>query len=131
MRHPVQREHNRMMGKRWKNPFQVADWYNLAKWVAGVYEIRCLVNGNIYIGQSWNIPFRWLFHICEIAFQRHHNNRLQADMRKYGLSNFTFKYIKSMAGSSKIEREIYESRCIRIAKIKASEYGFEVYNIKN
>jgi len=61
---------------------------------AGIYEIKCLVNDRIYIGSSNSINRRFKIHKLDLTNNNHHNNRLQQDFNKYGISNFNFKIIE-------------------------------------
>ena len=77
--------------------------------MVGIYKIKNIVNGKIYIGQSVNIDKR---------FQQHRSNYknpnskqyecpLYEDMRKYGIENFDFEAIEECAEEELDEKEIY------------------------
>lgn len=54
----------------------------------GIYEIRNLVNGKVYIGQSIDIEKR-----IETHKKRESNSHLSAAIKKYGLENFSFSVL--------------------------------------
>jgi len=61
----------------------------------GVYQIRNLVNGRLYIGSSAGKGFnnRWTTHVGDLNQQRHHSPKLQAAWNKYGSGAFVFEIL--------------------------------------
>ena len=59
----------------------------------GIYQIRNLVNGKIYLGSSINIDRRWYSHECNLNGNYHENNHLQRAFDKYGADNFIFEVL--------------------------------------
>lgn len=57
---------------------------------SGIYEIRNVINGHIYIGSAVNVTKRWNLHICELKKERHHSGHLQNAWNKYGSDAFEF-----------------------------------------
>lgn len=55
----------------------------------GIYKIKNIINGKVYIGQSRNIDSRKKEHLRDLKAGRHHNFHLQRAFDKYGESNFT------------------------------------------
>ena len=60
----------------------------------GVYRIHNLVNDKSYVGQSREIPRRWIFHLWELRNNLHTNKGLQNDWNEYGESNFNFEVLE-------------------------------------
>lgn len=58
---------------------------------SGVYMITNIVTGDRYIGQSRKLRKRYCEHRVPNATG---NDRLHGDMKKYGLSNFSFRVLK-------------------------------------
>jgi len=61
---------------------------------AGVYEIKCLNTGKVYVGQSTDIKKRWKEHKDLLNKAQHHNKRLQADWTLHGKEAFSFSIIQ-------------------------------------
>ena len=78
--------------------------------VAGLYSIRCVKNGRIYIGESDNIGNRWDEHKECLMSHTHHSALLQSDYDKYGSSSFVWSVLGEY--SNERERKIAESNYI-------------------
>src|SRR5689334_10397216 len=52
--------------------------------VSGIYQIRCVRTGKIYVGSAVNLRARWDFHRRALAINQHHNPHLQAAWNLYG-----------------------------------------------
>lgn len=74
---------------------------------AGIYCIRNIVNGIIYIGSSKDVFNRKIHHFSDLRCKRHNNARLQNSFNKYGESNFEFYVIELVEESKLIPREQY------------------------
>lgn len=73
----------------------------------GIYKIKNLLNGNVYIGQSVDIEKRWSTHKAELKNNYHHNIHLQNAWNKYGEENFEFSIVEECNINQLDEREIY------------------------
>lgn len=64
--------------------------------VAGVYQITVMVDGreHFYVGQSVNVPERWVSHIVDLVSNSHHCHALQAAYDVAGLNRLTFKILE-------------------------------------
>ena len=62
----------------------------------GIYQIKCLINNQIYIGQSINIKQRIGQHKCDLRHNRHSNQHLQNAVNKYGIDNFEFTILNTI-----------------------------------
>ncbi len=62
---------------------------------AGVYVIRCLANGRMYIGSSINVAMRLSRHRTLLRGGRHENSKLQRHFDKYGEDSFVFEPIEA------------------------------------
>ena len=60
----------------------------------GIYKIKCLKNGKVYIGQSVNIKKRLIEHIRELEKGTHDNQKMQSSYNKYGGNSFTFEVLE-------------------------------------
>ena len=62
--------------------------------IAGIYKITNNTNGKVYIGESENIPRRWIEHIMALTYGEHKNYKLQNDFKEYGLKAFDFDIVE-------------------------------------
>lgn len=60
---------------------------------AGIYQIRNVINNNIYIGQTSNLNDRRWNHFSKLRNKKHHTPHLQSAFNKYGEENFVFEPI--------------------------------------
>ena len=82
-------------------------WTNLGENVSGIYQIKNLVNGKMYLGQSVDIRTRWWQHKSQLRLNKHINTYLQNSWNKYGEDNFEFSVIEFCEIDKLDEREIY------------------------
>ena len=75
--------------------------------VSGIYKIKNIINGKVYIGQTYNLKYRWSRHKSDLNNNRHHNKHLQNAWNKYGEDNFRFEIIEYCPLDKIDEREIY------------------------
>lgn len=103
---------------------------------SGIYEIKNLINGKIYIGSSSNLKKRMYSHIYNLRNNRHRNSFLQNSWNKYGESNFHFSVVEFVGDiSNLLTREQYwidttmcyiRSNGFNIRKIAESNYGIKL-----
>jgi group I intron endonuclease len=72
--------------------------------VSGIYWIRNISNGKIYIGSSCDIKIRWNNHINELNTGRHANAYLQRSWIKYGKDAFKFQVIEETSNLKEVEQ---------------------------
>lgn len=73
-----------------------------------IYELRCLDNNKVYIGQTNNFKRRCWEHLNELRNNKHKNYKLQQDYNFYGESRFIFSILETQLTRFKlIERETY------------------------
>lgn len=64
--------------------------------ISGVYIIRNIINGKVYIGSSKDITHRWSLHKSDLNKNKHHSRHLQTSWNKYGKENFEFKILEKV-----------------------------------
>ncbi len=57
----------------------------------GIYAIKHLPSGRVYVGSAINFAQRWRVHRCLLNKGRHHSPHLQAAWAKYGEAEFSFE----------------------------------------
>lgn len=72
----------------------------------GIYSIRNLVTGDLYIGSSKDIRVRLETHLKDLRGDRHHSEYLQRAWNKYEEGNFEFKCIDELLEGDSNERLI-------------------------
>jgi len=55
---------------------------------SGIYQIRCIPTGKIYVGSAVNMRARWIRHRWELRRSIHGNEHLQSGWDKYGEDSF-------------------------------------------
>lgn len=81
---------------------------NIEKNLIGVYKIKNLITGQIYIGSSMScIASRWKSHIRDLKKNKHHSNKLQNSWNKYGFDNFEFTIVEICEENDILSKEQY------------------------
>lgn len=91
--------------------------------IVGIYEIRNLSTGKVYIGQSKNIEKRWSDHKYQLRNQRHHNDFLQRAWNKYGENDFVFNILELVS-----EKHLPKTEEKYVIKLNSSNNSFG-YNL--
>ncbi len=93
----------------------------------GVYAIRNILNGHVYIGSSKNIEKRWLRHCSDLHNGRHINRHLQRAWIKYGFGNFAFEILETTSFDLATQREQFYLDTMRpVYNISRSAFRPEV-----
>lgn len=72
---------------------------------SGIYSIRNLENGKIYIGSAINLGRRWTEHKYRLNNNTHTNPHLLRSWNKYGKDNFEFSIIEECNSDMLVIRE--------------------------
>jgi len=72
---------------------------------AGIYQIRALHSGEIYIGSSTNLEQRKHDHFRFLRYGNHKNPKLQNSYNKYGPDNFVFEVLVTCEPENCLEYE--------------------------
>lgn len=78
--------------------------------IQGIYKIVNKINGKFYIGETFNIPERWVKHKRNLRKNRHHCAHLQNAWNKYGQDHFDFLIIEETVNLSKLELRSLEQK---------------------
>jgi hypothetical protein len=93
---------------------------------SGIYQIRCLVNGKIYVGSAVDLHDRWIGHRNSLRRGEHRNPHLQNAWNLYGEANFDLailEYVDIRDLLTVEQRWIDETDCTN------PEIGFNIYDI--
>lgn len=74
---------------------------------SGIYSIRNVVSGRVYVGSAIDIRKRWHTHRFQLTRGRHHSKPLQSSWTKHGPETFTFEIIEATGREELIAREQY------------------------
>ena len=91
--------------------------------ICGIYVMRNLINGKVYIGQSVDIYNRLRVHEWNLKNNCHINNYLQKAFNKNGLENFKFEIIEQCPEEDLSNKEIYY--------IEKYRNTIQLYNLTN
>lgn len=72
----------------------------------GIYKIKNMINGKVYVGQSVDIEQRWRQHTQYCNNDNRNSSHLYKSMKKYGIDNFEFSIICEVPESSLDQYEI-------------------------
>jgi group I intron endonuclease len=70
----------------------------------GIYQIRCIPTGKVYIGSAVDIPARWRRHRHALSRGAHHSVHLQRAWQKHGADQFAFEVLEAVVDKDKLVR---------------------------
>lgn len=88
----------------------------------GIYQIRNIENGKLYIGQSTNIKHRFQQHIYDLTTNKHKNKSMQKDYND-NHNIFVFEVLKQC---SKEELDTLEAEYVERYKTTNVIYGYNI-----
>lgn len=75
---------------------QLKQEYSQSSRPAGVFQIRNLTNGKVFVGSSANLPGIFNRHEFQLKAGGHPNKKLQADWNEFGAENFEFEILEEI-----------------------------------
>jgi group I intron endonuclease len=63
----------------------------------GIYCIRCMANGRVYVGSALRIDLRWNLHRSDLRRGQHRSIRFQRAWNKYGADAFEWSTLELVA----------------------------------
>ena len=76
----------------------------------GIYQIKNLVNGKIYIGSSVDLKRRRKHHFVDLRRNVHHCKYLQRAWNKYGETKFKFEILEIVEETKQKMRDAWKIR---------------------
>lgn len=78
---------------------------------AGIYAMRCIANGKLYVGRTYSFRKRLAAHVRDLRGERHANPHLQRAWLIYGEESFTFEVLEIVTDAElRREREAVFAR---------------------
>lgn len=71
---------------------------------SGIYCIRNIISGRIYVGSAINIVRRWNQHRCLLRNGKHHARILQRSWNKHGEAAFAFEILETVSEVTELVR---------------------------
>ncbi|MFQ5857558.1 MAG: GIY-YIG nuclease family protein [Anaerolineae bacterium] len=94
--------------------------------LSGVYQIRCVPTGKIYIGSAVDLEHRWEQHRRSLRRGDHHNIYLQSAWDKYGEANFEFSVLEFVDPADLLRAE---QEWIDRTGCADRNIGFNIYDV--
>lgn len=83
----------------------------------GIYQIRNLVDGKLYVGSAIDILNRWSWHECKLEDGGHCNQKLLRAWRKHGAAAFIFEILECCERAQLLQREQFWLDKLDVVKV--------------
>lgn len=112
---------------------EIRNNYKRALTTMGVYQVRNLVNGKIFVGSNKNIPARINRHKFELKYGSENITELQEDYNKYGEDKFVYEIIDELKPKEDTEYNYTEDMKVleELWIEKLQPFEEKGYNIRN
>lgn len=97
---------------------------------SGVYQIRNLVNGKVFIGTAQNIPGILNSNRFQLNCGNHRSKSLQAEWKKFGAESFAFETLDELKFKEDMPSDIKDELAVleKLWLDKLKPYGEKGYN---
>ncbi len=75
---------------------ELKEAYKQMKYPMGVFQIRNLSNGKVFIGSSLDLNAVWHSHRIQLNFGNHSNDALQKEWKAMGAENFVYEILEEI-----------------------------------
>jgi len=75
---------------------QLKEEYKRMKFRIGVFQIRNMVNGKIFVGSGLNLNANWNSNRTQLRFGSHRNEGLQKEWKEFGEEHFVFEVLSEI-----------------------------------
>lgn len=119
-----------------KTKKELTEEYKNIKFKMGVFQIRNIANGKIYVESSSNLDKIWNRHRLELNFGGHMNQELQKDWKELGEDNFRFEILGEIehdeAPGTDYKKQIKQLEEMFIEELEPfDEKGYNRRKVKN
>jgi group I intron endonuclease len=83
-----------------KTKKEMKDDYKQIIFPMGVFQIRNIVNGKVYVGSSVNLDKIWNRHKFQLEMGGHKSKKLQSDWNEMGCNSFIFEVLEEIEASN-------------------------------
>ena len=90
---------------------------------SGIYLIKNMINGKLYIGSTNDLVTRKSSHFCLLARNKHKNPHFQSAFNKYGINNFKYYIIAYCSVDELLEKEDFYMTYFQSGNRK---YGYNI-----
>ena len=111
---------------------EVKEAYKQLKFQIGVFQIRNLKNGKVFIGSSLDLVASWNSQRFQLNAGLHQNSRLQKEWNDFGANNFVYEIVSELkqdAESTLNYNKLPRSRAVEIL-LKTIIFEAELRGIK-
>ncbi|TCP53282.1 hypothetical protein EV586_10615 [Tumebacillus sp. BK434] len=99
----------------------------------GIFQIRNLVNGKIFLGSSPNLPGKENSVLFQLRMGSHYNKALQQEYQEFGADNFVFETVAEIKHREEATQEEYKQELEDLLELWMEElqpYGDRGYHKK-
>ena len=96
-----------------------------ARDIPGIYAIRHIASGKLYVGSAAKIAIRWRSHRYQLRLKKHHSPRLQNSWNKYGERAFEFVVLEIVQDAD--ARFTREQHWIDLVGAATSDFGLNIH----
>lgn len=110
---------------------ELKEEYKLKKFKIGVFAVRNLLNGKIFIGSSVNLDAMWNRIQVQLNFGNYYNSQLQKDWKEFGPESFVYEIISEIKQDDNEEIRDYGTEVKQLEKLYIDElqpFGEKGYN---
>ncbi|HEY5534481.1 MAG TPA: GIY-YIG nuclease family protein [Ignavibacteria bacterium] len=113
-----------------KSKKEIKEEYKQKVFKKGVFQIRNIKSGKIYIGSSTNLDVVWNSHKFRLETGIHPDKELQIDWNESGSKNFVYEILQELKESGEpsvdYDREVRGLEALCIEELKS--FGNKIYN---
>lgn len=106
--------------------------YKQMKFPMGVFQIRNILNGKIFIDSSTNMNSKWNRHQVQLKIGNNWNSELQNDWNRFGEENFVFEVLSEIeekdGSDDNFKKELQLLEAMLVEELKP--FGENGYNVE-